>query len=161
MKSDEENIPPIKPDSGSDNDVITALELIDFEKKGNAVRLYFGKKNGEQAGDDWDDRPYECNAGIVYQKYVKQTIDAFFSLDTDVSEPADSHLNSSYCKNDFINRKSWILWIEKEWGDQDQFKPVGVFFGDTFKEIKEKLKQYQPFFREVKDEQENEEKTRI
>ena len=40
-------------------------EIIDFERKGNVVRFYLGK-NGEQWGDDWDDAPYEHNAGKVY-----------------------------------------------------------------------------------------------
>ena len=35
-------------------------EIIDFERKGNLIRLYLGK-NGKQWGDDWVDFPYEHN----------------------------------------------------------------------------------------------------
>lgn len=124
------------------------MELIDFEKKGNVARLYFGK-NGEQKGDDWDDRPYECNAGTVYEEFVESMVDLFFLIDVRVEEPADNHLNSEYCKNDFINKKSWVLWIQDDWGCDKGRKPVGVWLGDTLEEIKVKLKDYKALFAEV------------
>lgn len=40
---------------------------------GGAVRLYLGKPTTQWAawtGDDWDDAPYEYNAGLVYPEYV-------------------------------------------------------------------------------------------
>lgn len=125
------------------------LELIDFDRKGNAVRLYFGKK-GVQIDNYWDDKPYECNAGTVYNEYINGIVDVFFPVDLDIAGPADGYINSEYCKNDFINKKSWVLWIEKEYSDELSPKPVGVFFGDTLAEIKEKLAKYTPTFVEVK-----------
>lgn len=42
------------------------MQIIDMEKKGNVVRFYLGE-NGKQWGDDWNDAPYDCNAGTVYE----------------------------------------------------------------------------------------------
>ena len=41
------------------------MKLIDFERKGNLVRLYLGD-DANFTGDDWDDYPYEHNASLVY-----------------------------------------------------------------------------------------------
>lgn len=80
------------------------LEIIDFERKGNVIRFYLGK-NGGQWGDDWNDRPYECNAGIVYNEYVTAYVDVAISFDCLVLEPCDGVLNSQYSKEDMIERK--------------------------------------------------------
>jgi len=83
------------------------MRIIDFERKGNVVRFYLGKetldygwinpaaiKEGEQAvhktpwGDDWDDRPYDCNAGMVYDEYIHGYADIAFPFDTLVLEPS-------------------------------------------------------------------------
>ena len=47
-------------------------KIIDFERKGNIVRFYLGDVNNSNGyyGDDWDDVPYEHNAGKVYEQYV-------------------------------------------------------------------------------------------
>ena len=43
------------------------MKIIDFECTGNVVRFYLGKDNEKDYhGDDWNDTPYECNAGTVY-----------------------------------------------------------------------------------------------
>lgn len=75
--------------------------------------------------------------------------DMFLSLDISLAEPGDECANSPYCKNDFINHKTWALWIE-EYEDSLSRKPVGIYFGETLAEIKEKLKKYEPIFMEVK-----------
>lgn len=128
------------------------LELIDFYKKGNSIRLYFGK-NGEQKGDDWDDSPYDCNAGAVYPEHVNKELDIFVPIDFEVKEPADECINPPYCKNDFIHKKTWVLWVESEWGNGKIRTPVGIFFGDSEKEIKEKLLPYNALYLEVTEEE--------
>ena len=79
-------------------------KIIDFEVKGNVVRFYLGNKTDEWGwtnknykdrngntpdwlkpndtyyGDDWDDVPYEHNAGLVYDKFVKGTAAQYTSL---------------------------------------------------------------------------------
>lgn len=83
------------------------MQIIDFERKGNLVRFYLGK-NGEQWGDDWDDTPYECNAGEVYDQYIEGRRDIAFPFDSLVLEPQDgawARVGSNCCKEDMIKRR--------------------------------------------------------
>lgn len=91
------------------------MRLIDVGFKGNAVRLYLGEKTEEYGwtnadyisgnvlppydtfyGDDWDDVPYEHNAGPVYPWFVKGTKDILFPYDAVILEPCDGKLNSGH-----------------------------------------------------------------
>ena len=58
----------------------TKLGIIDFERKGNVVRFYIGDTNANYHGDDWNDRPYEHNAGTVYDRYIDHYVDIAFPL---------------------------------------------------------------------------------
>lgn len=104
------------------------MKIIDFDRKGNVIRFYLGekttdwgwtnkeyKRNGETPtwlhpsdrffGDDWDDTPYEHNAGTVYDEFIKDVKDIAFDYDDLVLEPANiDSLNSSYSKEDMVNR---------------------------------------------------------
>ena len=106
------------------------MKIIDFSKKGNVVRFYLGEKtegwgwtnkdykdsNGETPdwlkpsdvyyGDDWDDAPYEHNAGSVYGEFVKGHKDVAFGFDDLVLEPCDGEFNSQFCKDDFAARRT-------------------------------------------------------
>ena len=102
-------------------------KVIDFEKKGNVVRLYLGDDNCDDYwGDDWNDAPYEHNAERVYNRYVTDTLDFAMSPDADVVEPAeDWHYRgiSEFCKDDFKQGKAPCLVIcphevvEEKYGD--------------------------------------------
>lgn len=82
------------------------LKIIDYEKKGNLVRFYLGDADCEDYyGDDWDDTPYEHNAGTVYSEYIKGHRDVCFPFDFTVMEVCDGVINSNYCKNDFKEQK--------------------------------------------------------
>ena len=77
------------------------MKIIDFKKKGNVVRFYLGKDSlKEWWGDDWDDTPYEYNAGQVYDEYVTGHSDVFFNFDNLVLEPSDGTNDSGYSKQD-------------------------------------------------------------
>lgn len=96
------------------------MQIIDFERKGNVVRFYLGN-NGEQWGDDWDDMPYEDNAGTVYDEYVKGKRDIAFPFDFLVLEPMDG-LWASDCSNcskkDMIKRRvPCIIVVPSELAD--------------------------------------------
>ena len=84
------------------------MKIIDFRKKGNVVRFYLGADDDtEYYGDDWDDRPYEHNAGTVYDEYIKGLLDVSFPFDWYVIEPSEDWSyrgNSPYCKDDFKAR---------------------------------------------------------
>lgn len=82
------------------------MKIIDFERKGNLVRFYLGENDcADYWGDDWDDAPYDCNAGTVYDQYVKGAIDIVFPFNALVLEP-DSYYNTTvyYSKEDMKNR---------------------------------------------------------
>lgn len=107
------------------------MVIIDFERKGNVVRFYLGKKeddwgwtnkhykynggNGLETpdwlkpsdtyyGDDWDDAPYEHNAGSVYGEFVKGYLDVAFDFDDVVLEPCNGEYNSNWRKDDMVSR---------------------------------------------------------
>lgn len=121
-------------------------EIIDFEQKGNCVRFYLGK-NGDQFGDDWDDAPYEDNAGTVYEKFVKATADVAFGMDTDVYSPG-GYGTESFTKDGMKRRAYPCLSISLNdlWGYAEYTRSVmdskswNIFFGDVLTE--DMLKKY-------------------
>lgn len=117
------------------------MKIIDFKKKGNIVRFYLGEKTEDWGwtrsdytrkdgstpdwlrpsdtyyGDDWNDRPYEHNAGYVYEEFIKGYKDIAFDFDDLVLEPCEGawHGNSRWCKYDMVDRKvPCIIIIPKE-----------------------------------------------
>lgn len=109
------------------------MKVIDFEKKGNVLRLYLGADNcNEYWGDDWNDRPYEHNAGTVYSEYVTGTVDIAMDFDGGFCEPADDWsygYNSPYCKDDFKKgRAPCILvvpsYIAKDYWDIREYARI-------------------------------------
>ena len=91
------------------------IKVIDFEKKGNLLRLYLGEDDcNDYWGDDWNDTPYEHNAGTVYDRYVSMMVDIVEDFDGAVCEPSgDWHynMNSPYCKEDFKNEEAPCVLI--------------------------------------------------
>lgn len=106
------------------------MKIIDCELKGNVVRFYLGEKTAdwgwtnpnykdytgktpewlkpceEYYGDDWNDTPYQHNAGRVYGEFIKGYTDIAFPFDSLVLEPSDSWRDScSYCREDMRDRK--------------------------------------------------------
>ena len=101
------------------------MKIIDFQKKGNVVRFYLGNDDlAEWYGDDWNDRPYEHNAGTVYDEFVEATIDVAFPFDWYVIEPQDDwcyNHNTEYCKDDFVARNApCIVVVPIECMDMDE-----------------------------------------
>ena len=81
-----------------------SLKVIDWYKKGNIVRFFLGDNDCKDYwGDDWNDRPYEHNAGLVYPEYVKATFDVAFQFDTLIAEPYLNVSNSQFSKEDMKN----------------------------------------------------------
>lgn len=82
------------------------LKIIDFDKKGNVVRFYLGGKHLQNYyGDDWDDAPYDCNAGTVYEDFIVGFVDIAFPFDGYVLEPSDEYstYNCRFCKMNMKN----------------------------------------------------------
>jgi len=104
-------------------------EIIDWERKGNLVKFYLGK-NGEQWGDDWDDVPYEHNAGRVYNEYIEGYIVTSFPFEHNIYEP-----QRFYSKQDLIKRVvPCIIVTPKLFDDfQEALRDPGsdkYYFGD-------------------------------
>lgn len=124
-------------DEGKITAKIEHREIIDWESKGNVVRFYLGK-NGKQTGDDWNDAPYEHNAGKVYDEFIEGFIDVNFGFDETVVEPCTGVSNSPYSKEDMIKRKVPCIVVGKmEWWE-DTFEKVladsnskKFYFGDA------------------------------
>ena len=119
------------------------MKIIDFEKKGNVVRFWLGEDDlKDWYGDDWDDAPYDCNAGSVYEQFVSGHRDIAFPFDSLVIEPCEGVTNTEWCKDDMRKRKvPCIIVVPKEkaddsWHGQDFAYWVGVdgiqryYFGD-------------------------------
>ena len=82
-------------------------KIIDFERKGNVVRFYLGAADcNDYWGDDWDDSPYDCNAGSVYGDYVAGVKDVAFPFDSLVLEPSSEWAggNNNFSKEDMKKR---------------------------------------------------------
>lgn len=127
------------------------MKIIDYEKKGNVVRFYLGKDDLEDwYGDDWNDRPYEHNAGRVYDEYISGYMDVSFPFDDVVLEPCNGCLNSEYSKDDMKARNVPCLIVVPKsvasayWSCEfDRFvgsaNVIRYYFGDSVdpKDIKE------------------------
>ena len=126
------------------------MKIIDFSKKGNVVRFYIGKDDcTEYYGDDWDDAPYQYNAGPVYDEYVESTLDVSFPFDWVVAEPSnDWRQDIEFCKEDFVKRNvPCIIAVPPEIVDdycspEEFFSYVGsdncwkIYFGDSVDSIR-------------------------
>jgi len=74
-------------------------KVIDWQVVGNVVELIFGPEHLEEWwGDDWDDAPYEHNAGEVYDEFVVGRVEIAFPWSYDIREPCDGYSNSPYSK---------------------------------------------------------------
>ncbi len=125
------------------------MKIIDFARKGNVVRFYLGADELESwGGDDWDDVPYEHNAGTVYDEFVQATIDCAVPYDALVLEPANDYgvSNSPWCKDDMragevpcllvvpeeLGRDSWRDEFNQWLGHKDVLK---IYMGQDWNEV--------------------------
>ena len=111
------------------------MKIIDFFRYGNTVRLYYGENDcNDYWGDDWDDAPYEHNAGQVYQRYIQGYVEFTFPLKYSVCEACNGYFNSPFSKEDMKNRKIPCITISNANGNK-----LNIYFEDdtdsTFKAI--------------------------
>ena len=104
---------------------------------GEPIKMYFTNNSlNDQWGDDWDDVPYEHNAGEPYEDDDHQIIKIQF-MDNIVSEiitPRTNVDNSNYSVQD-INNKI-VPWISINFDNKSDF----IYAGATFKDVINKLK---------------------
>lgn len=98
------------------------LKVIDFSLAGRQMKLYLGKPDMKDYwGDDWNDAPYEHNAGSVYSEYVEDTVVVNFPENEHVVEACEGRINSPWCKEDFKNRTAPFAYIEIENEDDNRW----------------------------------------
>lgn len=96
-------------------------------------RAFFTNKDfKEQWGDDWDDAPYEHNAGYPYEDGVYKIISLYFYAD--LNEPNFSYINSPYSVEDINNGA--IAWLSSPSYNNNK---VYIQAGTTVKEFIEKI----------------------
>ena len=102
------------------------MKIIDFEKKGNMVKFSLGDESLETwLGDDWDDAPYEHNAGYVYKEYISGYRVVVFDFDDIVFEPCDGVYNSHYSKEDMRERRVPCICVLRK----EHIREHEYFFG--------------------------------
>ena len=118
------------------------MKIIDWIRRGNVVRLLLAPDAlDDWDGDDWDDAPYEHNAGEAYGRYVTHAQDVAVPLDMEVMEPADDWRhgdNSPWSKDDMKERRIPMLivapadpWLGGDWGRLlGRDDTVRVYMGD-------------------------------
>lgn len=117
------------------------MKILDWEKKGNVVRLYLGEETLEDwGGDDWDDVPYEHNAERVDDEYVMAIKEFVVPFGYSVLEPSEEWAfngNSKYSKDDLKAREVPCLVICKDSGLEKSFfeacannKSLKIYMGD-------------------------------
>ena len=129
-----------------------SLKVIDFDRKGNVIRFYLGKKtaawgwtnpdykdpyDGKRPewvkpsdtfyGDDWDDAPYQDNAGQVYDQFIYGWYDMYVPFDLVVIEGWQYirrcvgnglFYTNSISKNALVERQAPIIAICDKDGDE-------------------------------------------
>ena len=109
------------------------MKIIDFIKYGNGFGLYLGADDcNDYWGDDWNDAPYEHNAGQVYQRYRQGYVEFAFPLKYDICEACYGYFNSPFSKEDMKNRKVPCLTISTE-------PEIKIYFGDNIDDISKQI----------------------
>lgn len=66
-------------------------KIIDI-KQHNVLRLYLANEDcNDYWGDDWNDTPFEHNAGPVYDKYIDATLDIYLPYDVVIAYPENDY----------------------------------------------------------------------
>ena len=103
------------------------MKVIDAELFGNVVRFALAEPSlSDWHGDDWDDVPYEHNAGGVYEDFVGAYLEVALPLNWVVAEPCDGHANSSWSKDDMRDRRVPMV-VTLEVDDADRWAWAGCF----------------------------------
>jgi len=97
---------------------------------------YFTDKFDKVRGDDWNDAPYEHNAGSPYAEF-NITVISFFG---DFCTPDEGVCNSVYSVDDINNKKvAWLRktdWTKEKNLETNLFPMFELFAGATIEEFR-------------------------
>lgn len=126
-----------KPENVLDKATFEKQQLVDFEADNQFLRLYLGDAELEDwFGDDWNDIPYEHNAGTVYTEYIDYVVDLAFPASCVVLEPCAGVLNSSFAKDDMKAQSVPMVIVTDDtdkWGDLPEIYNYAVGSVDAYK----------------------------
>ena len=101
-------------------------------------KAYFTSNWEHQWGDDWDDRPYEHNAGLPYESYYDGDKEipisiktVYFDLNWGWEMPCSNVDNSRYSVKDINNHR--VPWISKD----GHYIFAGISYTNFIKQIEE------------------------
>ena len=127
------------------------FKIIDFERFGHVIKLYLGDCD-DYWGDDWDDRPYEHNAEIVYDEYIKDVIEIPIQTKYKIATPEDDYFynrgNSPFSKEDFKNGVPFMVigegtgWSFNYYDEVENPQNVLLRYNDPIDEVLETLSPY-------------------
>lgn len=128
------------------------MKIIDYERKGNVIRFYLGNDDCmDYYGDDWNDVPYDLNAGKVYNDFIISHYDMLVPFDYTVLEPCDCWSECRWSKDDMKKRRvPCVIIVPDSFCDEcdrlDDFngyvcadRVIKYYFGDKVN-IKEEIK---------------------
>ena len=128
------------------------MKLIDFEKRLNLFRLYWGEDDlGTWWGDDWRDAPYQHNSERVYNRFICAITEYSRPLTDLILEAADDEdqYDFMWSKIHMRDREIPCLIIVPEeirkdafasmnsftyWGLSDR-GAIKLYFGDSYEKI--------------------------
>lgn len=97
---------------------IADLRVLDAEVSEHCVRFYLGTEKtyqeGKFHGNDWNDSPFDCNAGTIYPVYCKAILDIYFEWDTVVRDAPPVSGPIYWSKNDIKAKRYALVYVEKE-----------------------------------------------
>lgn len=122
------------------------MKIIDADNKGNVIRVYFGEDSlgKDYYGDDWDDNPYEDNAGRVYDNFISAYVDVYvpFSYGVRTARDQVNSYNSPWCKDDFKRGIPYLSIFRLEYDyDYSGELAYDIKFETKFEDFQESLKE--------------------
>lgn len=117
------------------------MKVIDIQVKGNLVNFLLGEDNcTDYYGDDWNDVPWQDNAGQVYDEFVKEEMLVAFAWGYNITD----HLHGEHTFYSLEDLKIGLPYYyitcdsETDWG-----KLVGILKLETSRdELLDQLKNY-------------------
>ena len=124
------------------------MKIIGWDRKWNVVRFALGDDNLEYwSGDDWNDSPYEHNAGLPYEHgddYTKEITlirIPFCVKSNNYTLPSEyGYCNSPFCVDD-INHHACAWIYDVNMINNSVCRHVAILAGVSPKEFKDKLEE--------------------